>query len=211
MALLGRTLRIEAPAWESLEPLRQIFHGPGVTGGHGEPGRPGALLFALWHGEHFPVLLAYRDRGIVVITSQSKDGEILTRILQRFGYRCIRGSSTRGGTRALVDLTRAVQQHHDATLAVDGPKGPRHQVKPGILLLAKLTGCPIVPALVVNRRAWRIRSWDRYEIPKPFSRCEIHMGEPMFVPGDADDAALESLREVLQVRMLAMATPKQGA
>ena len=121
---------------------------------------PGSLIFALWHGEYFPFLRYARKTGMCVFVSRSPDGEILARLLRRHGYEPVRGSTTRGGVRAMVDATRLVAAGHDAAIAVDGPRGPSHRVKPGIIHLARLTGCPIVPITAdgVSRRHARLES-----------------------------------------------------
>lgn len=183
MRLLGATMRVEAPPAQAARAA---------------VAPRGAILVAVWHGDHFPVLYVYRGLGGYVITSQSADGQILTNILTNLGYRCVRGSSTRGGARALVDLARRVREGGDAAIAVDGPRGPRRVAKPGIVLLAKMSGCPIVPAGAACDRYWQFRSWDRYRIPKPWARAVILPGEPIRVPPDADDAMIEAKRRELE-------------
>jgi len=162
----------------------------------------GGLIFAMFHGPHFPVLWSYRNHGLCVITSRSADGEILTRIMTSFGYTAVRGSSSRGGTRALVDLARLVSAGRDTGIAVDGPRGPRLIVKPGVVLLAKLTNCMIIPIGSSLDRYWQINSWDRYRIPKPGARALVVCGDPIDVPADADDDLIEHLRGQLEHRMI---------
>lgn len=187
--LLGASLRIDRKTTPRMED-------------HRIDGKP--LICALWHGPHFPILYAYRNEGICVVASRSADGEILTRILTHFGFTTVRGSSSRGGTRALIDLARAVEAGADAAIAVDGPRGPRYEVKPGIILLAKLTGRPIYPLVAGLSAYWEIHSWDRYRIPKPFARVKIETTQPIFVPSDADDATIERLRSDLQTTLTDM-------
>lgn len=196
MRVLGGMMRIEAPPDSDAPAIR----------GDGRP-----ILTALWHGDHLPILYAYRHRDIHVVTSQSADGQILTNVLHHLGYHCVRGSSTRGGRKAMVEMARAVRKGHDAAIAVDGPKGPRRVVKPGIILLAKLTGCPILPMGAAMARQWQVRSWDRYCIPKPFSRALIQVGQPLRVPRDADDAAMEQARLQLQERLMAVQLATEAA
>lgn len=181
--LLGTTLRIEAPWFGMTEVLRR--------GGRG-------VLIAMWHGPHFPILWAYRGCGIYVMTSHSADGEILTRVLRSLGYRCFRGSSSRGGQRAMIEMARSVRGGADVAVAVDGPRGPRYQAKAGILLLAKLTGAWVLPVAAGLDRFWQINSWDRYRLPKPLSRAQVLTGEPLAVARDADDAQMERLRRWLE-------------
>ena len=187
MHLLTAMMRLRAQPLESIAKHR---HGGG------------GLIFAIFHGSHFPTLRAYRNRGAYVITSKSADGEILTRLLGSFGFKTVRGSSSRGGTRALVDLARHVKAGSDAAIAVDGPRGPRHEVKPGTILLAKLTGCSIIPSAASLSRYWQINSWDRYRIPKPGSRAMVVFGEAMTVPPDAGDELIEARRAELQGQMI---------
>ena len=159
---------------------------------------PGSLLFALWHGDYFPVFSYARNSGACVVVSRSPDGEILARLLNRRGLRVVRGSNTRGATRAMIDLARAVNEGHDAAIAVDGPKGPAEEAKPGIVLLAKVTGCPIVPLGAGISRCKRFASWDRFRLPMPFSRTVIAVGEAIQVPPDASTELIEKTRRQVE-------------
>ncbi len=164
----------------------------------------GPLLFALWHGSCFPILSYWRDRGMCVVTSRSTDGQALGRILNRLGFATVSGSSSRGGTRALIDLARAVRKGGDAAIAVDGPRGPEQQIKPGIVLLAKLTQRPIVPLVGTLKTYWRFQSWDRFRFPFPFTRAAILADEPIHVPADASHEVMERIRVDLEHRMRQM-------
>jgi len=164
----------------------------------------GGLIFAIFHGSHFPTLRMFRKRRMKVITSKSADGEILARIFHSFQIGTVRGSSSRGGIRALVDMARHNKAGGDSAIAVDGPRGPRHEVKPGIILLAKLTGCSIIPSAASLSRYWQINSWDRYRIPKPWSRALVVFGDPMAVPPDADDELIEAKRVELQDQLMTL-------
>jgi lysophospholipid acyltransferase (LPLAT)-like uncharacterized protein len=158
---------------------------------------PGPLLFAIWHRDYFPIYTYARGSGACVIVSRSADGEILARMLARHGYRTVRGSSTRGATRGLIDLARVVAGGADAAVAVDGPKGPLQRAKPGIVLLAKITGCPIVPLGAGMSRFKAFGSWDRFRLPLPFSRVVLTAGEPIRVPPDATPELIELKRRQL--------------
>ncbi|MEM6550508.1 MAG: lysophospholipid acyltransferase family protein [Planctomycetota bacterium] len=159
-------------------------------------------IVVLFHGEHPTVLGAYSGKNTTVITSQSKDGELLTRILEGFGYDTVRGSSTRGAVSALAALARKVKGGGDVVIAVDGPKGPRNEVKAGALLLAKLTGSPVVPVYGAPSRSWRFeKSWDRMRLPKPGAAVLTVLGDPVWVPRGVDDAELEALRLGLEEQM----------
>jgi hypothetical protein len=142
-------------------------------------------LYAFFHGSLFPLVYAHRDQGVCILTSLSRDGELLSRVLMKTGYRVVRGSSTRGGIKGLLEMTRVVAKGHDGGIAVDGPKGPRWKAKPGVLLLAQKTGSPIIPIGVGFGKAKRFdRSWDAFQFPYPFSRVVLRYGEPIWIEGD---------------------------
>jgi len=139
------------------------------------------------------------SRG-AVLASPSEDGELLAATVRRFGLDAVRGSSTRGARSGLKGLERYVESGGHIGIALDGPLGPRHRAKPGATLIARNTGAPIVPFTVRHERAWRLRSWDRTEIPKPFSRSVATFHEPIYIAPDADRDELErSLGGVVQV------------
>jgi lysophospholipid acyltransferase (LPLAT)-like uncharacterized protein len=158
-------------------------------------------IWSFWHCQIFYATWFWRRRGIVVMTSRSFDGEYIARFIQRFGYGASRGSSTRGGSRALISQIRAMRAGYDAAFTVDGPKGPAYVAKPGPAMLARKTGHAIVPLYQSGSSYWELASWDRFQIPKPFSRCLVAAGEPIFVPPDADDAAIEAARAALQTSL----------
>ncbi len=149
-------------------------------------------LYAIWHESLWHIAYAFRRQGLHALVSQHSDGEIIARTLQRFGFNLVRGSSTRGGARALLELARiASQTSDDIVVTVDGPKGPAREVKEGLLYVASRSGLPIVPVAVVASRAWRERSWDRLVIGKPFARVVISQGEEIRVPSTADRESLQ--------------------
>jgi lysophospholipid acyltransferase (LPLAT)-like uncharacterized protein len=167
-------------------------------------GTPPVLAF--WHGRILPATWHFRDRNIVVITSQNFDGEWIARIIERFGYGTARGSSSRGGARALVQMRRDLAAGRPVAFTVDGPRGPRQVAQPGAPFLAAATGHPILPFHIEVERYWTTRSWDRPQIPKPFSRVAVVIGPPMTVPCTSDDvieesrAALERTLKELETR-----------
>ena len=165
---------------------------------------PGPLLFSLWHGDYFPIFQYARHSGLYIVVSRSRDGEILARIVEATGYRTVRGSTSRGATRAMIDLARVVKGGADAAIAVDGPKGPAFVVKAGIVLLAKMTGCPIVPLGAALSRYKQFASWDRFRLPLPPARALVTAGEPILVPGDASTELIEARRVELDASMLAL-------
>ena len=145
-------------------------------------------ILALWHGRILPGLHYFRHRGVVVITSQNFDGEWIARILRRFGFGTARGSTSRGGARALVQLRREMAAGRPAAFTVDGPRGPARVVQPGVAFLAAVTGHPVLPYHVEADRHWTLPSWDRTQIPKPFSRVALVIGPPIAVGATSDEA-----------------------
>ena len=158
-------------------------------------------VMAFWHGRILPATFYFRRRGIVVITSENFDGEWIARIIERFGYGTARGSTTRGGRRAMVQLIRAMRAGKPAGFTLDGPRGPAQIAQPGAVWLAHATGNPILPFHLEAARAWTLRSWDRTQIPKPFTNVALVVGEPIPVDADATDAQLESSRVILEQRL----------
>ena len=189
VAALGSTLRWRAEGVEHLAT---------VEGGGRRP------IMAFWHGRILPATVYFRRRGIVVITSENFDGEWIAGIIERFGYGTARGSTSRGGRRALRQLTRDMAAGKPAAFTLDGPRGPARVAQPGALWLAKATGNPVVPFHIETDRHWTLNSWDRTQIPKPYARSAIVIGEPLYVEGDADAAALDHATRTLQQRLQAL-------
>lgn len=171
---------------------------------------PAPQIWALWHGRILPCMWYFRNRGIVVVTSENFDGEWIAGIIQRFGFGAARGSSSRGGARALRSLLRSIE-HRPAAFTVDGPRGPRGVVQPGIAWLAKATGAPIIPVHAEADRHWTLGSWDRTQIPKPGARVAMAIGEPMFVARDADAGALETARLAVEAGLQAAEAASRAA
>jgi lysophospholipid acyltransferase (LPLAT)-like uncharacterized protein len=153
-------------------------------------------IFAFWHGRILAATLFWRDRGIVVITSENFDGEWIARIIERFGYGTSRGSSSRGGVRALVQLKRDLESGKSAAFTIDGPRGPARVAQPGAVWLAGATGHPILPFHIEASRFWTSRSWDRTQVPKPFSTVTIAIGEPIEVPDTREMTTQEKRKEL---------------
>ena len=154
-------------------------------------------IYAFWHGRIPHGTLYFQRRGIVVITSENYDGEWIARIIRKFGFGTARGSSSRGGPRALLQLVRDVKSKGVA-FTLDGPRGPAEVAQPGAVWLSKATGNPLLPFHAEAASSWTLRSWDRTQIPKPFSTVALAMAEPLFVPRDADESALETWRQRLE-------------
>jgi lysophospholipid acyltransferase (LPLAT)-like uncharacterized protein len=148
-------------------------------------------VMAFWHGRILPATFYFRRRGIVVITSENFDGEWIARIIERFGYGTARGSSTRGGVKALLQMARDMEHGRPAGFTLDGPRGPARVAQPGAVWLAQRTGNPILPFHLEASSAWTMGSWDRTQIPKPFSTVALVVGEPMTVGEDLEAARLE--------------------
>jgi lysophospholipid acyltransferase (LPLAT)-like uncharacterized protein len=158
-------------------------------------------IYALWHGRIMPGTIYLRDRGIVVITSENFDGEWVARIIRRFGYDTARGSTSRNGAKALVQLRREMRTGRPVAFTVDGPRGPREVAQPGAVWLAGATGNPILPLHIEARRFWTARSWDRHQIPRPGTDLVVTMGPPIDVPASADAAAIEDGRLALEASL----------
>jgi len=156
------------------------------------------IIFVFWHGQLLPLVHYHRNEGIVVLVSEHSDGEYIAQVIHRHGFGTTRGSSTRGGVKGLKGIVRAARQGKDLAFTPDGPKGPRHDFKMGALVAAQMTGLPVVPLSVGADRAWYLKSWDRFMIPKPFARIRIRYGAPRWVPRDASAQTLAEVREDLR-------------
>jgi lysophospholipid acyltransferase (LPLAT)-like uncharacterized protein len=161
----------------------------------------GRLLFALWHGDFLPIMRYARDQGVCVVVSRSPDGEILDRLLRSFGYCTVRGSNRRRGMRSMVELARMVRHGADAAVAVDGPRGPALVAKAGLVVVARVTGCPIVPLGVGIDRYKQFASWDSFRFPLPFARAVLTAGTPIMVPRHC---SLEQKRRELQAALMGL-------
>jgi len=167
---------------------------------------PGPTICCVWHNRLATCLSGYfgyvrkhnRTSGMAAMVSASKDGGFLTAVLERFGVQPVRGSSSRRGRRAMLELITWAKQGFDLAITPDGPRGPRYRIQQGVMSLAQLTGRPILP--VTYNLGWKIclKSWDRFQIPIPFSRCEMIVGQPVWVPREATDEQREVLRQRLE-------------
>jgi lysophospholipid acyltransferase (LPLAT)-like uncharacterized protein len=186
-------------AWPVVEALGATWHwrevGPERLESAPSSGREPIL--ALWHGRILPATLFFRDRGVVAMTSENFDGEWVARTMRRFGYRAARGSTSRGGRRALVELRQALLGGSPVAFTVDGPQGPAREAQPGALWLAGSTGCPVVPFHIEASDFWTVSSWDRHQIPKPGSHVAVAIGEPIIVES-TDETVVEAARQDLE-------------
>jgi len=176
------------------------------------PNAPGPVIVCFWHNQLASCIKVYENhrkphasgRGMAALISASRDGAFLTGILEWFGVQPVRGSTSRRGPQALLELTTWAQRGYDLTITPDGPRGPCCQVQEGVMSLAQVTGLPVLPvAFNVN---WKlcVKSWDRFQIPLPFARCEVVVGRVMRVPAEATDAERESLRQQLEADLRAI-------
>ena len=181
--LIGPTLRIDAE--------NEHFYSETIAAGQ-QP------IVAIWHDRIFAGVWYLRNRGLAVLTSKSKDGEYIARFLTRFGFGAIRGSSSRGGVRGLVEMIRLMRKGVPMAFTVDGPRGPRYVAKSGPVMLAKKTGNPILPFIIECSSYWQIKSWDSLQIPRPFARAKVIYSDPIYVEGECGDAGIERKRVELQ-------------
>jgi lysophospholipid acyltransferase (LPLAT)-like uncharacterized protein len=180
MAGLFSTTRVRRERYEPIQALRAA----------GQP-----VIFTFWHGGILPLAYYHQGEGVVVLVSEHRDGEYITRVLERWGYDTARGSSTRGGSRGLRGLVKAAREGHDLAITPDGPKGPARVFKPGGIVVAQLTGLPLAPLAVGASSSWHLDSWDSFMVPKPLSKIRIVYGDPVFVPRDATDSQVEALAQ----------------
>jgi lysophospholipid acyltransferase (LPLAT)-like uncharacterized protein len=153
---------------------------------HGTP-----FVFTLWHGQLLPLVVQHRSQGIRILVSEHRDGEVIARIARSLGLDTIRGSTTRGAARALLSMCNALESGAEVAVTPDGPRGPARSFASGALVAAHRAGAPIVGIGVFASRAWRLRSWDSFMIPKPFSRVTVAYSDPMFVESPDSRSAAE--------------------
>ena len=177
-----------------------------------ENGGKQPVIFCLWHNRLALSLILFRryvqarqpQRTLAALVSASRDGGMLARVLELFAVVPVRGSSSRRGPQALRELVSAADKGCDLAITPDGPRGPCYVVQEGIISLAALTGMTIVPASFHLSCKWRLKTWDRFQVPLPFARCEVQLGQPLSIPREASDAEREQLRLELETRMKAI-------
>ncbi len=168
------------------------------------------VIFAIWHNRLAFSLIVHRrlfksgsgGRALAALVSASRDGAFLASILEAFGVQPVRGSSSRRGAQALVEMRSWAEQGLHLALTPDGPRGPRYRVQSGVVGLAWVLGRPILPVAVNSTRHWKARSWDQFQVPLPFATCEIVIGEPVRVEGGFDEDGMEAARSELERRLL---------
>jgi hypothetical protein len=184
LRLVGRTWRFEIIAEEGATPLP---FGQGA----------GAEIFCFWHQCVLPCTFYYRRTGATIIVSRSFDGELITRILELFGFHATRGSSSRGAREGLLGLKQVIVSGHPAIFTADGPRGPIYRTKMGPIKLAHITGARIGAFHLEPERAWTMHSWDRFLVPKPFTRIVVSWARWTIVPADLAQSQFEEKREEL--------------
>jgi lysophospholipid acyltransferase (LPLAT)-like uncharacterized protein len=147
------------------------------------------IVFALWHGDMLPLLYHHRNEGVTVLISEHRDGELIARTAESLGFRTLRGSSSRGASRALVGLARELEAGHDVAITPDGPRGPARSFAPGALIAAQRANAPVIAVGMCAASAWHLRTWDRFKIPRPFSRIRIAYSAPVMLDADSARAA----------------------
>jgi lysophospholipid acyltransferase (LPLAT)-like uncharacterized protein len=181
--IIGKTIRFEV---ENIEIFEKIIQADKIP------------VYTFWHNNIFLGTYYFRNRKIIVMSSKSFDAEYIARFIKRLGYGTIRGSSTRGGVGALIEMVKAMRKGFPCGFAIDGPKGPKYVAKSGVCLLAKKTENPIMPFVVTPQKYWEISSWDKLQIPKPFTRALVKIGEPIYVESNINDEDIENKRLELQ-------------
>ncbi len=168
----------------------------------GEPDLSVPNIYAFWHECIFALAWRYSRLGMAVVTSRSYDGEFIARTIEKLGYSAVRGSSSKGGVGALLGMHDVIARGNHAIFTIDGPRGPRHVAKPGPLLVGKNTQRPVYCLHVALSSKWRLNSWDRMMIPKPFTRAYARVSHAIHVPADADAAAMEKLQAEMQAALM---------
>lgn len=186
LRLIGCTLR-ETTTYEdgAIQSLDEVYPG----------------IFPFWHRCVLPATWIYRHQHPAVMTSQSRDGEFIARVIRRFGFVPVRGSSSRGGQRALLEMNKLLAEGNAVAFTIDGPRGPRGVAKRGPVLLARMSGAAITAFYVAVERAWVLHTWDKLVIPMPFSRIYVRFARKIFVPADADDEAMERYHAEMQAAL----------
>lgn len=163
------------------------------------------LIFAFWHNQLMLMPFGYkalvRHKKLTVLISQSRDGAIVDQFVKKFGFESIRGSSSRGGTHALIRLKRQIEEGYDLAITPDGPRGPRFQVARGAIALASVSGCPILPVACDFKYKKRLSTWDQFKIPRPYNIASLVVGQAMKVDPNGDESHFEAKREELQERL----------
>jgi hypothetical protein len=163
---------------------------------------PSPVIYAFWHDQMLIPCYTHRGRGIAILISRHRDGEYIDRVTRHFGYRSVRGSTTRGAASSMMAILDELAAGTDVAFTPDGPRGPRHVLQPGVIYAAEKSGRPIQPAGIAAQTSWRLNSWDRFIIPKPFTTAVVKLGQPISVPPDLTDEQREQWRLKLETTLL---------
>ncbi|MBD3166677.1 DUF374 domain-containing protein [bacterium] len=188
VALIGRTIRFRR---YGVKHLRQMEQQDG-------------FIYACPHGRMFLPVWFHRHTNLTTLVSQSRDGELVTRLVRGLGHDTVRGSSHRGASAGLKGLLRVLKRGGVVALMVDGPKGPAYEPKIGTIAVARMSGAPILPIVGAARHAWTFNSWDRFQLPQPFTVGVVAYGEPLRVPREADEEEMERYRRILQAHLVSL-------
>ena len=159
------------------------------------------FIICAWHHDIYFSSWLLKDFELTALISSSKDGEYINQILSGFGFRAVRGSSTRGGIGAMKQLVRCLKDGNAVAITPDGPQGPIHKVQEGIVALAKMTGVPIIPWIYEASSCWKLNSWDSHKIPKPFTKIRSVVGQPLYVPKSASSSDFGKYCQQLEMLM----------
>lgn len=159
------------------------------------------IIFAFWHGHLWLTSYHFRDRGYIGLASPSRDGEYISRLLMKFGWNIIRGSSSRGGARSLLKLIKKLKEGRDIVITPDGPQGPIHQVKPGIVYLAQKTDSVIIPVGVYFKKKVKFSSWDQFQLPYPFTKAALVYGDEIELRADLSEKELEEQQKLIAAKI----------
>lgn len=174
IALLGRSIRFVRVREEILDQYKNGF------------------VIACWHGQQLIGFYHFRGKGYTILSSEHRDGDYSSSIMRRFGWRIVRGSSTRGAVRGLINLLDNLRKGIPVVLTPDGPRGPIYHIEPGVIYLAQKTGAPVIPLAFAFSKAIYLRTWDKFVVPAPFCRCVVQYGDPIFVNKKLDENQMET-------------------
>ncbi len=184
---LGGTWRLRLRGLSNVRSVRASGHRP---------------IYAFWHGRLLGLAYSHRGQKIQIMISEHADGEMIAQVTSQLGFGSVRGSTTRGGLRALRTLARKVKRGFDGGITPDGPRGPRHIAQPGAIYLAMKTGCPLLPVTSSGWPRWTFSSWDRFIVPKPFASVIVCLGKPLYVPAGLNEAQREDYRQRFEKEMI---------
>ncbi len=187
--ILMSTLRLDVEGEEKLNRLRS---------------RGQKVIYTFWHGQMLILTFTHRYQDIHILISDHRDGEIIAQVTRRLGFSSVRGSTSSGGVKAVLNILTKLNNRYDMAITPDGPLGPRWKVQQGALYIAQKTGLPIIPVATGTDRYWEFETWDRFRIPKPFSRALLLYGDPVIVSADLDKNGIQAKMVELEERLTAL-------